>query len=150
MPYRWFSKCQTCVEASTFGAEFSAIRTSVEEAIAITHTLKSLGIPLAGPVEIFCDNRSVVDNSTIPGSALKKKHTSIAFHMCREAQAAGICILRHIPGTENPADILTKPLPSPVFWKHVMSFMEKAKKNEEVPEPVPKDSENSTTDETQK
>jgi hypothetical protein len=150
MPYRWFSKRQTCVEASTFGAEFSAIRTGVEEAIAITHTLKSLGIPLAGPVEIFCDNRSVVDNSTIPGRALKKKHTSIAFHMCREAQAAGICILRHIPGTENPADILTKPLPSPVFWKHVMSFMEKAQKNEEVPEPVPKDSENSTTDETQK
>jgi hypothetical protein len=123
MPYRWFSKRQTCVEASTFGAEFSAVRSGIEEAIAITHTCKSLGIRLDGPVEIYCDNRAVVDNCTIPGSALKKKHTSIAFHMCREAQAAGICILRHIPGAENPADILTKPLPSPVYWKHVWSFM---------------------------
>jgi len=137
MPYRWFSKRQTCVEASTFGAEFSAMRTAVEEAIAITHTCKSLGIPLDGPVEIFCDNRSVVDNATIPGSALKKKHTSIAFHMCREAQAAGICVLRHIPGTENPADILTKALPSAVFWKHVLNFMEKATCKWKVPDPNP-------------
>jgi hypothetical protein len=132
MPYRWFSKRQTCVEASTFGAEFSAVRTGVEEAIAITHTCKSLGIPLDGPIEIFCDNKSVVDNSTIPGSSLKKKHTSIAFHMCREAQTAGICILRHIPGTENPADILTKSLPSTVYWKHVWNFMTKHNKGERV------------------
>jgi hypothetical protein len=132
MPYRWFSKRQTCVEASTFGAEFSAVRTGVEEAIAITHTCRSMGIPLDGPVEIFCDNKSVVDNGTIPGSALKKKQTSIAFHMVRESQAAGICILRHIPGTENPADILTKSLPSPVYWKHVRNFMTKHTMEEEI------------------
>jgi hypothetical protein len=52
--------------------------------------------------------------------------------MCREAQAAGICIIRHIPGTENPADILTKALPSTVFWKHVWNFMEEARKSLQV------------------
>jgi hypothetical protein len=91
-----------------------------------------MGIPIDGAVEIFCDNKSVVDNCTIPGSALKKKHTSIAFHMAREAQAASICIVRHIPGTENPADILTKSLPSPVFWKHVWNFMTKHTNAENV------------------
>ena len=123
MPYKWFSKRQTSVEASTFGAEYSAARVAVEEAIAVTHMLRSIGVPMTGPVDIFVDNKAVVQNSTMPGSALKKKNLSIAFHILREAQAAGICRFFHVAGDDNPSDIMTKSLPGPLYKKHVSTLM---------------------------
>jgi hypothetical protein len=44
---------------------------------------------MSGPTSVFCDNESVVKNSTAPESILKKRHNAIAYHRAREAQAAG-------------------------------------------------------------
>ncbi len=52
-------------------------------------------------------------NSTHPESTLKRKHISIAYHRCREAQAAGHIKIGFIKGMENLADMLTKVLPGP-------------------------------------
>jgi len=123
MIYKWKSKRQTSVEAATFGAEFCATRVAVEEAIAIKHMLHSIGVPIDGPILILGDNKSVIDNTTIAGSALKKKHLSIAYHLTREALAAGIIIIQHIRSEDNVADILTKVLPGPLFHKHVKTLM---------------------------
>ena len=49
-----------------------------------------LGIPIDGSVSVFCDNMSVVMNTTRPESTLKKKHNAIAYHRVRKAVAAGI------------------------------------------------------------
>ena len=54
------------------------------------YKLRMMGIPLAGPSSVFCDNELVVKNSTAPESTLKKRHNAIAYHRAREAQAAGI------------------------------------------------------------
>jgi hypothetical protein len=32
------------------------------------------GVPIDGPVNVFCNNESVVTNSTTPTSILNKKH----------------------------------------------------------------------------
>jgi hypothetical protein len=69
-----------------------------------------LGIPIDGPVNAFCDSKSVVTNSTIPTSTLKKKHNSIVYHHVREAVAGGILQIAKVHTTENLADLLTKPL----------------------------------------
>ncbi len=71
-----------------------------------------LGIPIEGPANVFCDNKSVVTNSTIPTSTLKKKHNSIAYHRVREAVASNILRIAKVKTEENLADILTKPLGS--------------------------------------
>jgi hypothetical protein len=122
-PYKWISKRQTCITTSTFGAEFAAMRIAVEEAIAVVNLLKSIGIPIKGKVRILGDNKSVIDNSTIPGSALKKKHTSIAYHRVRECIAVGLCDVYHIKGVDNPADILTKAISGDAFKSHVSKLM---------------------------
>src|SRR5210317_2082369 len=67
--------------------------------------------PLAtGPCRMFGDNNSVVINTTLPSSMLKKKHQAIAYHAVRMAQAAGILTFEHIKSEDNWADVLTKPL----------------------------------------
>jgi len=70
-----------------------------------------LGIPIDGPENVFCDNKSVVTNATVPTSTLKKKHNSIAYHRVREAVAARILQIAKVQSAENLADLLTKPLP---------------------------------------
>ena len=46
-----------------------------------------MGIPVEGPVYISGDNQSVLANTTIPDSQLKKKSQSIAYHYVREGVA---------------------------------------------------------------
>jgi hypothetical protein len=50
--------------------------------------LRSLGVVLDGPSLMLGDNMSVVLNTTVPSSVLKKKHNAIAYHRVREAIVA--------------------------------------------------------------
>jgi len=89
VPIIWFSKWQNTVKASTFSSEYIALRITVELIKGLRYKLLMLGIPIEESTIIFCDNQAVVVNSTHSKSTLKKKHVSIAYHRCREAQAAG-------------------------------------------------------------
>lgn len=86
----WYSKAKSTVKSSPFGSEFIAMRICVEMLEAIRYKLRMFGIPIEGPCNVFCDNQSVVTNSTVPSSTLKKKHNSIAHHRVREAVASQI------------------------------------------------------------
>ena len=72
-----------------------------------------MGIHLKCPTNLFCDNSSVVLNTTTPESTLSKRHNSIAYHRCREAQAAKIVQVTKEGTNTNLADILTKLLNGP-------------------------------------
>jgi hypothetical protein len=63
-------------------------------------------------VNLFCDNESVVKNSSRPESTLKKHHNAIAYHCCQEAQAAGIIRIAFKQGKTNIADLFTKLMPA--------------------------------------
>ena len=73
----WYSKRQNIMETSTFGSEFIAMRMAVDHIEALCYKLHMLGIPVEGPMNVFCDNEAVFKNTTIPESTLKKKHNSI-------------------------------------------------------------------------
>ncbi len=79
----------------------------------LRYKLRMMGVHVDGPSNVFCDNESVVKNSTRPESTLKKKHNAIAYHRVREAQAAGIVRIAKEDGETKLADILTKCLPGP-------------------------------------
>lgn len=112
-PILWYSKRQNTIESSTFGSEFIAAKTAVEMIEGLRYKLRMMGIPILGATNVFCDNESVVKNSTRPESVLKKKHNAIAYHRVREAQAAGHIRMAKEDGDTNLADILTKCLPGP-------------------------------------
>ena len=112
-PIVLFSKHHNNVESSTFGSEFIAMKQSVELIEALRYKLRMMGFPMEGPTSLFCDNSVVVTNTTTPESTLKRNHTSISYHRCREAHAAGTVqitkdfILTHL------ANMLTKLLTGP-------------------------------------
>jgi hypothetical protein len=121
-PIRWYSKRQNTVESSTYGSEFVAMRIAVEMIIALRGNLRSLGVPLDGPTNLFCDNLSVVMSTSLPESVLKKKHNAIAYHKVRETIASGAVRAAHEPTGSNLADLLSKQLPGPTH-KHLVSHI---------------------------
>jgi hypothetical protein len=116
-PIIWFSKKQNTVEAATFGSEFVALRICKEMIVALRYKLRMFGVPIEGPANVFCDNRGVVKNVSIPESTLMKKHNAINYHAVREAVAAGILRVGKEDGETNLADLLTKVLTGEKRWQ---------------------------------
>jgi hypothetical protein len=108
----WFSKKQTSVETSSFGSEFIAMKQCCEYLRGLRYKLRMMGIPVNGPCYIQGDNQSVLANTTEPGSTLKKKSQSIAYHFVREGVARDEWRTTYINTHANEADLLTKLLPS--------------------------------------
>ena len=73
-PVDWYSKRQTTVETATYGSEFVAARTAVDQITELRLTLRYLGVPLRKKSYMFGDNCSVVINSTAPHSIISKRH----------------------------------------------------------------------------
>ena len=71
-PIYWWSKKQNSVESSSFGSEFIAMEESCEYVCGLRYKLWMMAIPCEDPMFIFGDNRSVLANTTIPDSTLKK------------------------------------------------------------------------------
>jgi len=59
-PIIWYSKRQNTVESATFGSEFIALKTAIDQIDGLRYKLRMFGIPLDGPTKVFCDNDAVV------------------------------------------------------------------------------------------
>jgi hypothetical protein len=111
-PIYWMSKKQASIESSTFGSEFTAMKQCCEYLRGLRYKLRMMGIPVTGPAYILGDNKSVLCNTSIPDSTLKKKSQSIAYHFVREGAARDEWRTGYVNTHENEADLLTKALPS--------------------------------------
>ena len=125
-PIDAYTKRQSTVETATYGSEFVAARTAVDQIIDIRTTLRYLGVPIRDKSYMFGDNKSVVTSSTIPNSTISKRHHLASYHRVREAIAAKFISFHWKDGKSNPADILSKhwefatvwPLLKPIlFWR---------------------------------
>lgn len=113
----WYSKLQGTVETATFGSEFVASRTCTEQIIDLRMTARYLGVPIKETSIMFGDNESVVNSASVPHSKLHKRHNALSYHKTRESIAAKITRYVHIPGSTNPADILSKHWDMPAIWE---------------------------------
>ena len=122
-PVDWYTRKQPTVETATYGSEFSAARTSIEQIQGLRQTLRYLGVPIDGPAYLFGDNGSVVTSSTIPDSQLGKRHHALSYHFVREAVASEMLAFYHIPGEINPSDILSKHWGSIQVWPQIKAIL---------------------------
>jgi hypothetical protein len=72
---------------------------------------------------MFGDNKTVVDSSTTVHAKLHKRHTMLSFHRVREAIASGMILFTHIPGSVNPADILSKHWGYQQVWPQLKALL---------------------------
>ena len=123
-PIYWLSKKQTSVETSSFGSEMVAMRQCAEYIRGLRYKIRMMGIPLNDPSFVYGDNKSMIYNTSIPESVLRKKNNSITYHFIREGTACGEWKTAYIPRDENIADILTAARPAGIKRsKHVNAIM---------------------------
>ena len=113
----------TTVETATYGSEFVAGRTAVEQVIDIRMYLRYLGVPVKGKTRVFGDNELMVKSSTLPHSTLSKRHNALSYHRVREAISSDMMSLHHITGDINPADILSKHWGYQQVWPQLRAIL---------------------------
>ena len=76
----------------------------------LRYKLRMIGIPVDNPCFIYGDNQSVLWNTTVSDSMLKKKTDSVSYHFVCEGVSADEWRTAYINTKLNPADILTNNL----------------------------------------
>jgi hypothetical protein len=122
-PMDWFSKKQATVETATFGSEFIAARTTINQIVNLRTTLHYLGVPIREKSYVFGDNKTVINASLTPHAKLHKRHNAISFHCVREAVASKYVTIFHLPGEYNPADILSKHWAYASVWQTMNALL---------------------------
>ena len=96
------------METSAYGSEMVAGRIGVDHCVELRYTLRMMGVPVEGRTLLFGDNESMVKNTTLPQSTLKKRHNAVAYHRVRRAVAADVVGIVHCRSEYNLADWGTK------------------------------------------
>jgi Reverse transcriptase (RNA-dependent DNA polymerase) len=122
-PLDTYSKKQSTVETATYGSEFVAARTCVEQIIELRTLFRYLGVPIRDKSYMFGDNKSVVDSSMQVHAKLHKRHTILSFHRVRECIASGMVGFYFINGNDNPADILSKHWGYSQIWPRLKTLL---------------------------
>jgi hypothetical protein len=83
-------------------------RTATEQIMDLQTTMRYLGVHVKGATYMFGDNKTVVNSCSMPKARLHKRHIIISFHRICEAVAAKVLHFIHMPGANNPVDMLSK------------------------------------------
>jgi hypothetical protein len=122
-PIVWFSRRQPTVESSVFGDEFVAMNNWIETTGGLRYKLRMIGVTIDGPTYVYGGNMSVVYNTQLLESILKKKSNVICYHTVRDSAAMGESIIVHIPSVNSPADICTKAVPGGQKRYHLIGLL---------------------------
>jgi hypothetical protein len=109
-PLSWSSKQQVVVALSSCEAEYLACSHCARQIIWLRSLFQELGFPQQFPTSLYCDNQGTVSCTHDPQSHSRMKHIDIRAHFIRDSVNKRLIDVHHIPGTENPSDLLTKPL----------------------------------------
>ena len=64
-----------------------ALEVAVELIESLIYKLRMFIVPIEDKPRVLCDKEVVVNSNSYPESSLKKKHSSVAYHMVQEAVA---------------------------------------------------------------
>ncbi|PNX54637.1 histone deacetylase [Trifolium pratense] len=110
----WWSRKQPVVARSSAEAEYRSLAHVTAEILWIQTLLQELLVPSTTPL-VLCDNQSAVALAHNPVLHARTKHMEIDLFFVREKVLAKQLQVVHIPGTDQWADLFTKPLSSAKF-----------------------------------
>ncbi|XP_013616892.1 PREDICTED: uncharacterized mitochondrial protein AtMg00810-like [Brassica oleracea var. oleracea] len=106
----WTSQKQQTVALSSCEAEIMASTEAAKQAIWIKELLSEILSKEGERVKLRIDNKSAIALTKNPVFHGRSKHVLKKYHFIRECVENGHIEVEHVPGVEQKADILTKPL----------------------------------------
>jgi histone deacetylase 1/2 len=113
----WSSRKQPTVSRSSTEAEYKSVANATAEIIWIQGLLKELGVYMSRAPILWCDNLGATYLSVNPIFHARTKHIEVDYHFVRERVAYKALDIRFISTHDQLADVLTKPLATPLFIK---------------------------------
>jgi len=115
----WHSKKQNSITLSSTEAEYVAMSTATAEIKFVSSTLEEiLGEPPPMPSIIYEDNTGAIFMAKNLAITQRTKHVDIRTRFINEMVLEGKLDIKHIRSVNNPADGMTKNLPSHLNMKH--------------------------------
>ncbi|KAJ9543281.1 hypothetical protein OSB04_022988 [Centaurea solstitialis] len=111
----WKAVLQPTVALSTTEAEYMAVTEGFKEAIWLKGLFSSLSDDELTVDTVFCDNQSAIFLTKDQVLHERTKHIDMRYHFIREVIAKGDFKVRKISTHDNPADMMTKVLPTAKF-----------------------------------
>ena len=102
---------QGSIETESFGSEFVAMKACTEYILGLKFKIHIMGIQCDFPAFIYGNNQSLLANTTMPHSILKKKSNSIEYHFVIEGTARDKWKDTYINTNDKKSNLLTKPFP---------------------------------------
>ncbi|KAG7542504.1 Ribonuclease H-like superfamily [Arabidopsis thaliana x Arabidopsis arenosa] len=109
-PITWCSQKQETVAMSSCEAEFMAATEAAKQAIWLKELLSEILNTEGKKVLLRIDNKSAIALTKNPVFHGRSKHIHRRYHFIRECVENEQVEVEHVPGNEQKADILTKPL----------------------------------------
>jgi hypothetical protein len=130
-PVIWASKLQTEVVLSSTESEYVGLSEALRITIVLMNLLnemKSFHIPLASTTPtVFCklfeDNAGAIHIAKVPKMRPRTRHINQKYHHFRQWVQSGHIHIEPIDTSDQPADLLTKPLDSSTFARHRHTIM---------------------------
>ncbi len=85
--------------------------------------LEDIGVKVPRPILVKVDNRQVVTQSESLVNHSASKHYRVPQSIIRELVVKGFWKVESVATEDNPADVLTKPLPLSGFERHSVTLM---------------------------
>jgi hypothetical protein len=123
-PIGWSSKLQSEIALSTAEAEYIALSQALREVIPLITLLDELGsvftLFTSEPnfqCKVWEDNQSCIAMAESTKFSPRTKHIALKYHHFKQFQESGRIKVSYVNTEEQLADILTKPLNDPAFFK---------------------------------
>jgi hypothetical protein len=111
------------VSLSSTQAEVEGLVELVKEVLWFQGFLDSVCINYIKPTEVFTDNQPTVSLSGEGNHLKRSKHYVVKTSFIREQVELGVVVVKHIPGINNVADLLTKPLSGRLLGYHTDAIL---------------------------
>ena len=110
----WKASLQHVVALSTTESKYTAATEAVKEALWLKGLIEELGMSQK-TVEVHCDSSSAIYLSKNPAHHERTKHIDVKLHFIRNEVSKGVIKMVKVHTYDNPADILTKVVPTAKF-----------------------------------
>ena len=125
-PIMWASNLQTQIALSSTESEFICLSNTLRVVIPTMELLKELkhvGFGIQGTVpevhcKVFEDNSGAIEIAKVPKMRPRTKHINIRYHHFRHHVEKGEVTIHAIDTSDQPADMLNKPLSEVSLRKH--------------------------------
>jgi hypothetical protein len=93
------------IALSTMEAELMAVSEAAKAAMHVIRAIQEFYAPLHFPITIWCDNEATVQATRRPTSTRRSRHIEVRHFWVRQQETKKIFKVRHVPTSENSADI---------------------------------------------